>query len=90
MKFVNTKTCALALAAALSMPAFSQGTAGSGTTSRSPGATTASADTTTVRRDNDRGFDWGWLGLIGLAGLMGRRRQPDVHRTDGMRTTATR
>ena len=33
-----------------------------------PGGT---ATTTTVARDNDDddGFDWGWIGLLGLAGL---------------------
>ena len=29
----------------------------------------------------DEGFDWGWLGLIGLAGLAGSRRRPEPART---------
>lgn len=27
--------------------------------------------------ENDDDMDWGWLGLIGLAGLLGRRRRDD-------------
>lgn len=89
MRSTHLKTCAIALAAALSMPVFAQGTTGSGSSTGSTGATSTTADTT-VRRDTDRGFDWGWLGLLGLAGLMGMRRQPDVHRVDATRTTAQR
>ena len=37
-------------------------------TTSDPGANTGSGTTT---YNNDRGFDWGWLGLIGLAGLAG-------------------
>jgi len=85
------KTCAIALVAALSMPVFAQGTTGSGNTAGSTAApvTTTGTDTTT-RRDTDRGFDWGWLGLLGLAGLMGLRKQPDGHRVDPVRTSTQR
>jgi len=38
---------------------------------------TASGDTNATHMDDRRGFDWGWLGLIGLAGLLGLRR-PNV------------
>ena len=34
--------------------------------------------TTTYGHDRDRGFPWGVLGLLGLAGLMGRKRERDV------------
>lgn len=38
--------------------------------------------------DDDDGMDWGWVGLLGLAGLLGlRRRDVHVHPTD---TTARR
>jgi hypothetical protein len=84
MRSIHLKTCAIALAAAVSMPTFAQGSSTGATAT-----TTAPADTT-VRRDSDRGFDWGWLGLLGLAGLMGLRRQPDTTRADTMRPTAQR
>ena len=82
MRSLHLKTCTLALAAALSLPAFSQGTS-----TGSPSATSTTADTTTTRRDSDRGFDWGWLGRAGLLGL---RRQADVRHGDTMRSTAAR
>jgi MYXO-CTERM domain-containing protein len=37
--------------------------------------TGAGERTTTVNRDS--GFDWGWLGLLGLAGLLGMKRKDD-------------
>ncbi len=89
MRFSYSKLCTVALTAALSMPTFAQGTTGAGgSTTGSTGATSTAPDTT-IRRDNDRGFDWGWLGLLGLAGLMGLRRHPDV-RVDTTRSTAQR
>jgi MYXO-CTERM domain-containing protein len=43
----------------------------------------------TERDDNDT--DWGWLGLLGLAGLMGlKRREPVVHRDTRTATAPTR
>ena len=83
MRSILFKTCALALATAISLPALSQSSTGS------TGTTAATTDTT-VRRDSDRGFDWGWLGLLGLAGLAGLRRRPDAPRVDTMRATAQR
>ena len=45
--------------------------------------TAPATSTAATNRDNDRGWDWGWLGLIGLvglAGLMRRDRAPyDAH-----------
>jgi MYXO-CTERM domain-containing protein len=84
MRSIHLKACAIALAAAVSMPAFSQGSSTGAT-----GTTTAPTDTT-VRRDSDRGFDWGWLGLLGLAGLIGLRRQPDTTRAGTMRSAPQR
>ena len=50
----------------------------SGSIAMAPGATSggatsggnASADNAIHNNRSDRGFDWGWLGLIGLAGLI--------------------
>jgi hypothetical protein len=44
---------------------------------------------TTERFDDDRGMDWGWIGLLGLAGLaglMGREKRP-AYRTATQTTT---
>ena len=47
----------------------------------------ASAQNTDANRDGvttrtaDDGFDMGWLGLIGLAGLLALRRRDDSHST---------
>jgi hypothetical protein len=87
MRSIHLKTCAIALAAALSTPAFAQGSS-TGSTGAT-GTTSAGADTT-VRRDTDRGFDWGWLGLLGLAGLMGLRKHPEPTRVDTMRSPTHR
>jgi MYXO-CTERM domain-containing protein len=35
----------------------------------------AAADPTTSRVDDRDGFNYGWLGLLGLAGLLGMRRR---------------
>jgi len=50
-------------------------------------ATDTNAPNTTNTRTYDRGFDYGWLGLIGLAGLLGLRR-PAVR--DDLRTGTNR
>ena len=73
MPSLKTNLSVLALASALSVPAFAQSDSTSGTTA----TTSPQATTTSVRQDNDR-RDWGWLGLLGLAGLLGLRRKPDA------------
>jgi hypothetical protein len=35
-------------------------------------------------------FDWGWLGWICLAGLLGGRKAADVHHVDTTRSTGQR
>jgi hypothetical protein len=50
------------------------------------GGTGASGYGDTARGDNDT--DWGWIGLLGLGGLLGLRRREVPHR-DATRTTAT-
>lgn len=44
---------------------------------------TNTADTATARDRDNRGFDWGWLGLFGLIGLAGlmKRDRPTVRTT---------
>jgi hypothetical protein len=55
-----------------------------------PGITQAAvngAGTTYEREDDDDDFDWGWLGILGLAGLLGlKKKDPDVH-VDARRDT---
>lgn len=82
MRSTRTTRCAIVLAAALSLPAFAQGTGPTESAEASRSATTAD----NTLRDDDGGFEWGWLGLIGLAGLLGLRKQPGIHRTDTTRT----
>jgi MYXO-CTERM domain-containing protein len=41
---------------------------------------------TTYEDTRDDDTDWGWIGLLGLAGLLGLRRREPVHRDT--RTTA--
>lgn len=88
MRSTRLTTCAIALAAALSMPAFAQST-GSGTSSGSTTANDTAAGNIN-RGDNDRDFDWGLLGLLGLAGLLGLRKQPDGYRGDPTPTSVPR
>jgi len=38
-----------------------------------PDRTAGQADRGYGSNDRGRGFDWGWLGLLGLAGLLGNR-----------------
>ena len=51
----------------------------------------AAQDTGTLPADghDDNGFDKGWLGLIGLAGLLGLKRRHDV-RERGVSSDASR
>ena len=55
------------------------------------GTNGAATSTAATNRDNDRGWDWGWLGLIGLVGLAGLMRRDrasyDAHNRAGMGTT---
>ena len=47
---------------------------------------TASPQAGTTDYNNDRDTDWGWLGLLGLAGLLGLRRRDHDHHVDATRT----
>jgi hypothetical protein len=48
------------------------------------------AGTLPADRHDDNGFDKGWFGLIGLAGLLGLKRRDDVHDRNVSRNDATR
>lgn len=69
-KLIVASACALSLA---TVPLALSASAQTGTT-RSP-------DTTSTQRNDaqrdDRGTDWGWLGLLGLLGLAGLKRKPE-------------
>jgi MYXO-CTERM domain-containing protein len=64
----------LTVSLACSVPALAQSTTSQGSSGSGAGSGTASARDT---NDNDR--DYGWLGLLGLAGLLGMRRRRDDH-----------
>jgi hypothetical protein len=70
------RLCAIACAVSLlsAVPAASQETPGA-TGAGDAGMTTAQTD---ARRDDDN-KDWGWIGLVGLAGLFGLRRRDREH-----------
>ena len=71
---MRTLTILAAAALATSAPAFAQATATDAATTTD--ATTAMpVETATVpAEEEDHDFPWGLLGLIGLAGLFGRKR----------------
>jgi hypothetical protein len=56
--------------------------AGGGTTG---GRTTTGGGTSARADDHDHRMDWGWVGLLGLAGLLGLTRRRD-HDRDRVRT----
>src|SRR3954468_19411117 len=68
---LGTRTLALAVCLSCALPLAAQTTTGTGGATGTGGTTggamsTTTGTDTTARRDS--GFDWGWLGLIGLAG----------------------
>ena len=71
----------LALAPA-HLPASAQTDTTGGTNSTTTTTSPSSADVASA--DADRDFDWGWLGLLGLSGLLGlipRKREENVRYT---------
>ncbi len=97
LQHLKAPTLAAFVIIGLSSAAFAQSTPttppaapGTATTTTTPTATSSPAlagNTADTTRNNDRGFDWGWLGLIGLAGLAGLRRrdQPVVGTSSTLR-----
>jgi MYXO-CTERM domain-containing protein len=70
-KTVGLSLLALGLASLTApIPATAQGDA---SLNRDTGARATQDDR------NDRGKDWGWLGLLGLTGLAGLRRRQEHH-----------
>ena len=73
----STTISALVLASALALPAMTYAQANPSTDGQSM--------VTEVDRDNDNG-NWGWLGLLGLAGLFGLKRNDREKERDHLRT----
>jgi hypothetical protein len=85
IRLVRGTLIAAGIVALSAMPLAAQ-QANSNTTSTS-GVVGQQQDTT--QRSNDRGFPWGLLGLLGLGGLMGRRREETVRTVPPASTTRT-
>ncbi len=78
MKRILNALAAVVIAAGLAvLPATAQVSPDTGATPDSPAPMAPYANP----RHDDGGFDYGWLGLIGLAGLLGLFRKHD-HRED--------
>jgi len=77
------------IAAGLALAPAHLASAQTDTTGGTTSGTNSTTTTTTPRSDvynaeTDRDFDWGWLGLIGLSGLLGlipRKREENVRYT---------
>lgn len=78
----------VSMSLACTVPALAQSSTGSSGSGTSVGnSSTTNGKTTSDTRSEER-RDYGWIGLLGLAGLFGLRRKPE-DRIDIQRTTGT-
>ena len=73
------------IAAGLALaPAHLPASAQTDTTGGTNNTTTTTTGSDVASAETDRDFDWGWLGLLGLSGLLGlipRKREENVRYT---------
>lgn len=66
------------------LPAAAQTNTAPGNSGTNNTTTTTTPRSDVYSADNDRDFDWGWLGLLGLSGLLGlipKKREETVRHT---------
>ena len=82
MKKICKTLVAVSMTLACALPASAQNTASGDTAAANTGT-----GTTTVQTERDDDRDYGWIRLLGLAGLLGLRRKHDDRHTHTTTTT---